>query len=274
MSAAEMQAYVARLYVDDTFRQLSELAPELTLAGYKLTAAEQEAVCGLDRPMLAFFAASLKSKRKNKVLQAYPALFRMDAATMDRYYDRYVQLYSARPEETVFDDIVAFGHFIAATLDGDPDLPAFASEVAHYERVYYTTNTAAEPAAGDAAGGGELPPLPAAGRAVPVPAPGAAWATFNVDVLALAEALRHGREPGEPRAGEQHIVFQKLPGAAAPKVFRISTGTRMLLDLCDGRRDVAAITAAAERETGSAGLGDEIAGMIRKLLDLRLLRIR
>ncbi|HVS00665.1 MAG TPA: hypothetical protein VMW27_28860 [Thermoanaerobaculia bacterium] len=274
MSAAEMQAYLARLYVDDMFRHLSRLAPELTLAGYKLTEAEREAACGLDVPMLDFFAASLKSKRKKRMTHAFPALFHLDPGGMDRYYDRYVQLYPARPEETVSDDVVAFGRFIETTLACDPDLPPYASEVARYERLYYAMNNALELEEGDVAASGEPPSLPESGQAVPVLAKGVAIAGFTHDVLALAEALRHAREPQAQSAGEQCLVFQKLPRSPSPKVFRVSAGTRMLLDLCDGRRDVEAITVAVERQTGAAGLRDEIAGTLRRLSGLRLLRFR
>lgn len=264
MSAAEMQAYLARLYVDDSFRELSRLAPERTLAGYKLTEAEREAVRGLDASRLGFFATSLKNKRKQKLTQSYPALFRLDAVWMDRYYDRYAQLYPARPEETVYDDILSFGRFMEDTLAGDPDFPPYASEVAKYERLYYAANLSEPEEDHSLSGGG----------ATPVLARGVSFATFSYDALAIAEALRHGREPGEQRAGEQCLVFQKPAGAPHPKVFRISAATRMLLDLCDGRRDLAAITAEVERETGAEGLRDEIEATLRRLAGLRLLRDR
>ena len=67
MSMAEMQACLARLYVDRAFRRLFALEPETVLREYRLSAEEAEALRALDGNALERFARSLRSKRSHTV---------------------------------------------------------------------------------------------------------------------------------------------------------------------------------------------------------------
>src|SRR4029450_12314298 len=97
MSMAEMQACLARLYVDGAFRRLLALEPETGLSEYRLSTAEAQALRDLDAAAVERFARSLESKRRRRFAATYPLLFGLGAPAIERYYDRYCQLYPARP---------------------------------------------------------------------------------------------------------------------------------------------------------------------------------
>src|SRR5438552_8847500 len=75
MSMAEMQACLARLYVDGASRRLFALEPETVLGEYRLSAEEARALRDLDRRALERFAISLNSKRRRRFVATYPLLF-------------------------------------------------------------------------------------------------------------------------------------------------------------------------------------------------------
>ena len=60
MSIAEMQACLARLYVDDPFRKLFFLDQAAAFDGYQLIDEEKEALNGLDPKALNFFTKRLR----------------------------------------------------------------------------------------------------------------------------------------------------------------------------------------------------------------------
>ena len=71
MSLGEMQACLARLYVDESFRRLCALDPG-ALREYRLAPDEEQALRTLDRGQLENFARSLRNKRRRRAERAYP----------------------------------------------------------------------------------------------------------------------------------------------------------------------------------------------------------
>src|SRR5262249_51905603 len=136
MSAGELQACLARLCVDAAFRRLFELEGAATVAGYRLTAGEQEALLGIDRGQLAAFAAGLRAKRRAQLERGYPLLGRaLPPAEQDRWFNRFHDLHPADPGDSPIEARLRFGRFLEAALAGDPKAPPYASDLARYERL-------------------------------------------------------------------------------------------------------------------------------------------
>ena len=58
---------------------------------------------------------------------------------MEKYYNRYYNLYPAKPHEETLAQVIAFGEFMEQSLATDEDAPPYSSDLARYERLYYLT---------------------------------------------------------------------------------------------------------------------------------------
>src|SRR5947209_4692942 len=143
MSMAEMQACLARLYVDGASRRLLALEPETVLGDYRLSAEEARALRDLDRQALERFAGSLKSKRRRRFAATYPLLFGLESPAVERYYERYYHLYPARPGGSFVTEQLEFGRFMEESLAADDEAPPFAGDLAQYERIRFAARRAA-----------------------------------------------------------------------------------------------------------------------------------
>jgi hypothetical protein len=272
MSAAEMQACLARLCVDDSFRRLFELEPEAALAGYRLAAGEGEALRGIDREGLARFAACLKQKRRGPLERAYPLLFRaVAAAEMDRYHDRFFALHPADPADSPFAGRLKFGRFMEESLASDAAAPRYASDLARYERLRFaaTLPPPAESAPCRSNGKEASPAAPPDAGARPVVRPGVQRGTFVYDVIRIARDLLGERVPAGAETAAFELLFWLPAAGRQPRILRLNAATGALLDLCDGRHTV--------RELADAfpGAGDarmaEVTGALERLGALRIL---
>ncbi|MBA2287573.1 MAG: glycosyltransferase [Ktedonobacteraceae bacterium] len=273
MSVAEMQACLARLYTDDSFRKLFDLAPEASLGNYKLTAEETSALKSIDKLLLHRFANSLKAKRKDRFRTAYPLLFALAGVDINRYFDRFYHLYPAKPRESTLLKILEFGSFMEQCLATDEDAPSYASDLAHYERVSYATAYTPGPqdtfASINAAE--ELPAPPVNLDTCPVIRQGIAVEAFAYDIVKIANALQEQQEPGEVKESRYYFVFQQPTGSLTPRIFAISPATYELLVLCDGSRSVATLVSALEQRFGRDHLEAEIIRMAQHLLSIQVL---
>src|SRR5262249_51187136 len=145
VSMPEMQACLARLYVDRAFRRLFALEPEAVLREYRLSAEEAQALRDLDRPALERFAHSLRGKRRRRFEATYPLLFGLACPAVDRYYDRYYHLYPARPGGSFIAELLEFGCFMQECLATDDEAPPFAADLAQYERLLFAARRLAPP---------------------------------------------------------------------------------------------------------------------------------
>lgn len=270
MSIAEMQACLARLYVNDAFRRLFHADSATAIGGYQLTPEESAAIQRIDPAMLDFFAASLKNKRKKRVLRAFPLTFMLDHPAADRYYSRFYQLHAARSHHSIHQDVIDFGIFMEESLAQSDDLPPYAVDVVRYERLYYFAALATPAAAATPAPDGAAAVLRSTR---PAPREGVEIASFSYDVAAIEKALEAGEKPADPPvvAGGYAIVFRPGSAEADAKMMRLNRPTRVVFELCDGQRTVSEIAAEAQEVLGVAGMEDSIVATINRLVALQVL---
>ena len=276
MSLGEMQACLARLYVDEAFRKLFFL-DTATLADYQLSPEEAAAITGIDRRTLDFFARSLKNKRRGRFDRAYPGLQKVSQTEFDRYYSRYYQLYMARPSQSLHDDVLAFGLFYEESAAGADHLPRYVGDLARYERLYYRIRfaprlTRPEPRV-------DSPPAPhriTSDAAVPYLRDGVEFGEFGYDVYEVEERLvADGAPPAADTlaGGPTWMAFRPSTATSAAKILRLNGATRAVLTSCDGHRTVDAIVADLEAGIGASGLHDGILQALNQLLAYEVLTL-
>ncbi|MDC0749196.1 hypothetical protein [Polyangium mundeleinium] len=271
MSLSEMQRYLVRLYTDDCFRMLSHIAPEKTLHMYALSPEEGRAVTEIDRDMLETFAASLKGKRLERIQENYPLTGRLVPAAMDRYTDRFYQLFPARPHASTQEYLGSFGTFLEETLRGDEDVPTYAAELARYERLFCAAGFPPTRTDDDVEGAG----APAGGISIdacPVVKSGVCFGGFEYNITDIVSSLRHDELPCRIEKAPVWIVFQHLAGLSPPRVFEVNQALGSLLDLCDGVRTVRGIVAELEHQLAIEGLMEDLIQALGHMASIGILR--
>lgn len=242
MSMVEMQAALARLYVDGPFLDRFCADPGTVLRDYDLTPREAGALAALDREAVRKFAGSLRSKTWGRFRVPYVLLRALSPAITFRYFKRFYELRTVRPNEPFYALTLELGEFFERSFSGNPELPPYASELARYERLFFIARF--RPRAG-----GETP---GSARSVagtltrdsrPAARPGITRARFDYDMRALDRALSEGTVPEGVEKKECQVVFQSFEQLGRARKFRVSPATAELLTLCDGTRDLAAIAA-------------------------------
>lgn len=277
MSVAEMQACLARLYVDDTYRKLFALAPETPMEDYQLTHDELTALKSIDKKMLNYFADVLKGKRREKFQDVYPLLFKIPGVDINRYYNRFHNLYTAKPYEPFLPQALAFGEFMEECLAAETDIPPYASDLARYERLYFATEY--DPARADTFSTIN-DPAPEQREvsslcldAQPTIQSGVQYATFAYDVVKIAAALEEQQEPTNLQRGSYSFIFQQKGGVQLPTIFAISGATKMLLSLCNGSRTVSCIISEMEQRFKKAPLTNEITRTLLHLQSIQVIEV-
>lgn len=282
MSIPEMQACLARLYVDHSFLRLFLLQPGAALEEYRLSDDERSSILEIDRHRLQRFAESLVVKRKKRFEIAYPLLFGLDHEAVSRYYERFYRLRRISPYDVQLKVCVEFGHFLEDSLAADADFPPWASDLARYERALYTTKfLSSSPearngdSASDAADGAQAPADEELLAAIPSLHPEARIERFRYDLQSLQKALKAGERPreGEIAEGEHFIVFLGGGRPGRARTFEITPATRRLLALCDGHRTVVDILHRLEQHYGKTGLEPGVLKTLRRMLEPGILRL-
>jgi hypothetical protein len=273
VSVTEMQAYLARLYVDRAFRRLFEVDPESALLGYKLTSDERRAVENIDMEKLSFFAASLVNKRKERIQRAYPLLYRLNADSVDHYFQRYSEVSVADPHQASRDDVISFGYFFEDSTKYADSVPGYASDLAKFERLTYSTTVPS--AADEIANSATLRQSPAAAEDRPVRRATVYIETFMFDFIALAEEIENDVGPGavSPQAGECRLLVIPAEDLTAGRVMRVNDATDLLFNLCDGKRTLRQIVAEIERRLDTQQLEKPVRESVERLVSLRALRL-
>lgn len=274
MSAAEMQSALGRLCVDGAFRRQFELEADEALDDYKLTGEERETLKRIDQKLLRHFARGLKTKREGRFRTTFPLLFQcVPPPEMRRYYSRFYELDPARPSEPVSAAMDRFGRFMEETLATDPDVPPYAAEVARYERL----SRAVMAHLGEEDGTEWLnrtpeAPAPLTAESRPRLAEAVRLGLFRCDVIRVVEQLRNGGEVSAEWGDGHFVVFQRLDGKTAPKVFRVNEPTFFLLEQCAGRRTPAELAECCQQRFGVPGLGPQLRALLDDLAARRLIR--
>ncbi|MDQ3810520.1 MAG: Os1348 family NHLP clan protein [Chloroflexota bacterium] len=277
MSVPELQACLARLYVDGSFRKLFYIDPDDTLRGYELNAAEALAIKSIDRDRLEFFAESLVNKRKHEFERAYPLLFRLHSVVAERLYRRYYDLRVASPYQPGIQDITEFGLFLEESLASAADAPPYAVDLARYERLSYAALVGTGPEAMPTV----EPPEPAEPATIEASdrlrsSGGIQLAAFMYDVAALEDKLESSSDRQnsiEPDRGEYWILFTPRVGSSPARTLRVNSPTRTLLQLCDGRATMADIVAAVEQTFGATQMGEVVRTALERLLAVGAIEI-
>lgn len=278
MSLVEMQSYLAQLYTDDFFRKLAQLSPETSFESYLLTDAEKQALLGLDRKLLEYFATSLKMKQLEYLRAMYPAVFALPKALVERLFNRFYHHYPAKPHEDTFARIVDFGVFLEQMLEIDELAPCYAGEVVRYERLHYIYTY--QPTPEDALSAintqrptGSSPLLP---EAIPMILPGVYREMFSYPVVPIVDALtrRDSLEGLTLQPGHYPLVFQRELHSLTLNVFTLNTETALLLNLCQKEHTVATIIEKLEQEMKETGLADDILAMLSVLQEQQIIGVR
>jgi hypothetical protein len=260
MSLDELQACLARLYLDDPFRRLAQCDPGYALCDYVLSEEERQVIIGIDRPMLEFFARSLVSKRLGQVRPAYPSSFQLDSPRLERYFRRYHQLHPLGPRQTITQDTVGFGEFAEQCLTASEEVPPFAAELMRYERLRYRAAHSATRPSAPGPVNVSMDARPSLGRGVEV-------SDFRFDVADLDAELAAGRtvDTDTPPAMEHTIIFSPDSSNQGVRVVRSTAATKIVLDHCDGHRTVTGVIAAVERSLETFGLQQKVIELLAGL---------
>jgi hypothetical protein len=272
MSTTELQACLARLYTDDSFRKLWDYDAEATLGAYFLTPSERQAISNIDRNMLEFFASSLKTKRKKRLKRAYPALFALDGPALAAYYSRYYEIYPLRPNGNEAEEILEFGVFMEETLKEAQGLPPYVSELVRFERIIQALRFQSRTEGTDSSAKKRHE------RAVQLTDylslhPGVTVERFIYNVSEIDDALRNGHDTVIARPEGEFVVYGHHQSESEPRVLRVSAPAALLIKLCDGTRSVEDIIALVEEQYGQHGLVDEILLSVDQLRGLEILEL-
>jgi hypothetical protein len=273
MSRAEMQACLARLYTSEPFRKLTRLDPSATLDHYVLTPLEREAILSLNPRMVDFFARSLKTKRKDRFAPVYRAVFGINPQEAERLWSRYYEIHPASPNDRLMHDIDRFGHFLEESVRNDDRWPAFAADMARFERLRYASGAARARLTGGVAWANSTPVDALAPGSRPILADGVAVARFDYDVVDLVEEIDQGSVPAQAEPVDCILVFQPINDSDQAKVFRVNGPTMAVLSRCDGEHTVDSIVRAIETDNQTTDLYADIVDLLLRLVQLSVVRV-
>lgn len=277
MTMAETQTALARLYVDEAFRGWFQHAPDDALAKYTLTKQERSILASIDRKMLAIFADSLRIKRGERIIAAFPlCALAFGKETVTRYFDRFYDLHPAMPGETTSTALIAFGRFLTECIQVDANLPGYAGDLTRYEAAINQLRHSTVDADDLLLLGATAEPLadgPLLPTARPRTADGVMVLAFGYDIPVIADALADGPVP-EPAAKPTNVVLR--PGASgAPTPFGITPAVAVLLSECTGDQTVEDIRATMAARFPAANLTpDAVDGALRNCHARGFIRFR
>jgi len=266
MSVSEMQACLARIYVDDAFRKLFFMDNTYAKERYGLSDLELNSLRGLNVSRLEIFAASLRNKRKEQMNRGYPALFKVNPSSMETYFYRYTQLVHVNPSLPVASDLIDFGLFIEETLRASEGLPDYMLALARFERLCIWANQTSirgpHPRIVQALKSGGTETLKAS-MSIGL-SESTQVASFPYNVLGIEESLRLGVHVN-PEETPQYIAFKCNDRLSGSKVVRLAEPTWKLILLCDGSRDYRELLRAAERLFDSPSIEGLVLGALLNL---------
>jgi hypothetical protein len=261
-----MQACLVRLYMDESFRRLAVLEPETTRKSYDLTDEEFNSLKQIDKGALDLFSVSLRDKRRERMSNHYPLIFALvPLKQMERYYDRFYQLYGCKPEQPSFENTVAFGAFIESTLLGDKDIPPFMAEVARYERLYNSARLSPPPRGLRTIAVQQFPEGDKALDIYPYRADGVFLGDFDYDVTPIVAAMRANQKLPEPQKKPSYIAFKQVRDSRIPKVLELSPELWQLLSACDGVTTTGTLIQYLEKQWNMQGLKDDLLGALKSM---------
>jgi len=263
VTAAELQAMTARLFVDRAFREWFKHAPRDAAHGYLLSAEEMDMVSAVDDERLAVYADSLRQRRREAIEAAFPLSRMVAGDDFGRYADRYCDLKPGLPER---ERVLGFGDYLRECLQAENRLPQFARDLATYERhlvdlrgltrARFPTDAGVSPGAvvscgaGTGADGslsrvadhdGDLGESRSGPSSRPRLAAWARAAVFDYDIPSIVADLERTGVPPAPSPVPTGIVMRRAGERTTPEIFRIEVRVAAVLRQCTGESSVAAL---------------------------------
>ena len=279
MTVAETQAALARLSTDETYLSWFELAPETALDKYVLTEQERATIKGIDRKLLRTFAASVKAKRRKKIVGAFPLCQKVCHEQTSRYFDRYYDLHPAEPGVPTEVQVASFGRFLADCLAADPSAPAYAAALCRFELAMYELQLTIQPtddlrslSAGQSAlpAGDDL--VEDSGR--PEVLPGVRVILLDHDIPAILPSIGDDPEAVSPPVQRDTSVVLRIGQHGSPEAFEVNAPTAALLGLCTGDFSIAEIERKLSEQIGPGNAsGHALRQVLGQLKRMELIRI-
>jgi hypothetical protein len=278
MSISEMQACLARLYVDDSFRKLFYLDKSSVLSEYRLTENESTAIKQIDQCMLDLFAESLKQKRMKRMERAYSSMFALNRSEVTRYYRRYYELYRPSIDRTVPEDVLEFGRFLEDSLSRADNLPPYASELIRFERLSYEARFGHISNSSSSDGDGnrqEVLELENCPNAYPLLSKAVRIEQFNYDVAEIEHLLLKGEPLQAENLGTNvnYVIFLSSLDDTQLRFFRVTLPVKFLLERCDGHYSVSQLIEEVEQSLKAKNLQRIIMDSLKRLITLRIIDI-
>lgn len=264
MSTAELQACMARIYVDESFRRLSRIDPKATIDRYALTDDERAAVLKVDARMVDYFAGSLRNKRRARFEIEYPAVFAADRARALSLWDRFYDLLGTNPYLSQKDALRQFGLFLTESIRLNPSWPEWLTDVTRFETAVCGGHPAAEtdsPRPDDTSTAGPL-------RLVN----GVSLYTFGYDVLSIENAIRENSVTQTVEPSFTPIAVCRSANSQL-RSFQLSEPAWRVLTWCDGDRTLDDLVGRAEEFYGAVGLGPSITVLVHRLIALEVCEV-
>jgi hypothetical protein len=193
---------------------------------------------------------------------------------MERYYARYFQLATAWPGSKFVNEVVAFGGYLEENLLQPEKMPMYARDLAKYELLYYLASffSSAE-AVTKITQHSELVAKPSLdSEARPRLRDGVRIANFHYDVINIEKALQEGITPHPERLDPGFaIVFCPTTSESSARMMRLNHSSKVVLDHCNGCRDVLKIATDVQSTLGTEGLENAISDTVNRLLSAQVL---
>jgi hypothetical protein len=270
MSVGEMQAVLARLYIDGPFLDLFCERPEAVLGGYRLSSRERSALAGIDRRGVREFAASLRTKTFGRFKSPYRLSLLAEPQAIPQVFRRFYELRPIRPNEKFYEPTLEFGDFLEETLSEAPWVAPYAAELVRYEKLFFRARFGTRPA--------ESPAAPSDVTAAeigldfaPRRKPGILLERFDFDMATLEKKLEAGERPEGPFGGPSYVVYKPLRHLGAARKFQLSRPFFLLLSRADGKMTLGEIAAGLEGEIAAPNLADSLRAATRKVFEMGLL---
>jgi hypothetical protein len=262
MTLLDMQRVFSRLLTDGEFQRAFVAGDESAWAPYELSERELRSLRGLKWDWVNLHSHLLAHGRMEMALKGLPLTQGLVQDQLHKHLDRYCQEYPPVPEaaSAVYIEANRMTQFIGRLAAEGLLRPAWAAEVAEYERVMLVlsiTAEAADSAAVVAALNGQ-PDGPAVELTDVVPVAGAHThvASFRYPLVDILPLLDSGVLPTDVHPADRPlmVLFHKVAGTHQTQTMKINPATAALLELCDGERTVREIV---DRLVGTYGSGVE-----------------
>lgn len=275
MSMIEFQSFINRLYTNDIFRKLNEVAPEEAEQFYQLSDEEKQLLRKLDNEAVEGFSRTLITKAFGKIQGIYPLLNK--AVPMENLFKNFTKFYSINPAYPGEDKQTLsnkFGEFIIQSLgDTDAGKDSYLSELARFEQIRnnVTLSSSDEDNFAYLNQKEDLSAKIELTSSISV-RPSVKLCRFDYDLDHIVNQLSQDIDVAldiEKRATD--IIIYSLPDEFTTKVIKTNSAAIKLIKLIVADSTAASIIDAFETQTGMQGTTDKVLDLLQFLLKSRII---